>query len=115
MSYQLCFSLNLGLSNINLTLRARLVDTDGINYGSEISTGFSEIGKGFYLWNYSSIPDDFRGGVKFYTNGDSSNIVSFIAINPEEAEYVNESLSESRTNISVGAETNNVEIRKGSS
>lgn len=87
MSYTQNFSLSLGLGKAGLAdLRAQLVDSSGANSGSAITTGFSEIGTGFYLWTYDSFADGFRGGVKFYSNAASSTILAFSAINPEEAE-----------------------------
>lgn len=84
--YTLNFSIALGNGKIGLSLGAQLVDTSGTNVGSLIITGFTEIGNGFYLWNYTNIPSGFRGGIKFYDQLDLVNIVAFCAINPEEAE-----------------------------
>ena len=90
MSYTLNFSLSLGPGKAGLTdLRAQLVTSSGTNSGTAISTGFAEIGSGNYLWNYASFTDDFRGGVKFYSNAAASTVLAFAAINPEEAEYTN--------------------------
>lgn len=95
MAYTLDFSLALGLGKSGLSdLRAQLVDTAGSNVGSAVSTGFVEIGtSGNYLWHYASIPDSHRGGVKFYSLADSSTILAFTAINPEEAENTNTKIS----------------------
>lgn len=95
MSYTLNFSLSLGPGKTGLTdLRAQLVDSSGANSGSAITTGFVEIGsQGFYLWNYASFADNFRGGVKFYSAAASSTILGFAAINPEEAEYTDAKVS----------------------
>lgn len=90
MSYTLNFSLALGPGKAGLTdLRAQLVTSSGTNSGTAISTGFAEIGSGNYIWNYASFADDFRGGVKFYSNAAASTVLAFAAINPEEAEYTN--------------------------
>lgn len=87
MAYTLDFSLDLGPANTSLAdLRAQLVDTAGSNTGSAISTGFTEIGGGKYLWHYTGFPDGHRGGVKFYRNAAPSVILAFSSINPEEAE-----------------------------
>lgn len=87
MAYTLDFALDLGPANTGLAdLRAQLVDTTGSNSGSAVSTGFSEIGGGRYLWHYASFPDGHRGGVKFYRNAAPSVILAFASINPEEAE-----------------------------
>jgi len=91
MAYTLDFSINLGAAGAGLTdLRAQLVNTSGANVGSAVSTGFTEIGtaSGFYLWHYTAMPDAHRGGVKFYSNAASSVVLAFMAINPEEAEYI---------------------------
>lgn len=87
MAYTLDYSLGLGVSKAGLTdLRAQLVDTSGADVGSAVSTGFTEIGSGYYLWHYTAFPDGHRGGVKFYSNAASATILAFIAINPEESE-----------------------------
>ena len=86
MAYTLDFSLALGSSKTGLTMAAQLVDTTGTNTGSEITSGFAEIGQGFYQWHYAAFADSFRGGVKFYEDGQTGTILGFAAINPEEAE-----------------------------
>lgn len=87
MAYTFDFALDLGPANTGLAdLRAQLVDTAGSNSGSAVSTGFTEIGSGRYLWHYTGFPDGHRGGVKFYSNAAPSTILAFASINPEEAE-----------------------------
>lgn len=94
MPYTLDISLALGTSNAGLTdLRAQLVDTAGANVGSAVSTGFSDMGQGNYLWHYASFPDGHRGGVKFYSNAAPSVTLAFAAINPEEAENLDTKVS----------------------
>ena len=86
--YTLTFSLGLGPAYAATSdLRAQVVDTAGANVGSAISTGFVNIGSGFHLWNYASMPDDQRGGVKFYSNAATSTMLGFVSVNPQEAEY----------------------------
>lgn len=72
--------------------RAQLIDTAGANVGSAISTGFVDVGNGFYQWHYAAIPDAHRGGVKFYRLADSI-VLAFGSINPEEAEYTDSKIS----------------------
>lgn len=86
MPYALDFSLALGSSKTSLTLAAQIIDTVGSNTGSAVTTGFVEIGNGYYLWHYAAFPDGHRGGVKFYENGVPGTILAFAAVNPEEAE-----------------------------
>jgi len=86
MAYELVFSISLGSAKVGLTLAAQLVDKTGANVGTEITTGFVEIGGGNYLWYYDGFPDNHRGGVKFYEVGAPGAILAFAAINPEEAE-----------------------------
>lgn len=95
MSYALDFSLALGAGKAGLTdLRAQLVDSTGVSVGSAVSTGFVEIGsQGFYLWHYAAIPDAHRGAVKFYSAAASSTILALAAINPQEAENLDISIS----------------------
>lgn len=103
MSYTLSYSLNLGPAYAaTADLRAQLVDTSGANVGSAISAGFVIIGNGFHLWTYASMPDDHRGGVKFYSNAASSTVLGFLSVNPEEAEYTDVKTS---TRLSSGSYT----------
>lgn len=92
MTYTLSFTLGLGTAGYS-DLRAQLFDTAGTNSGSAISSGFAEIGSGWYTWNYASIPNGFRGGVKFYRNSAPSTILACGAINPEDAEYLDTRVS----------------------
>lgn len=74
--------IHLGTSKTGLSLKAQLVDSSNAPVGSEITTGFSELGNGDYMWHYASFPDDFRGAVKFYkTDG---TYMASTCINPTE-------------------------------
>ena len=87
MAYTLDFGLALGSSKAGLAdLRAQIVDTAGSDVGAAASTGFVEIGQGYYLWHYAAFPDGQRGGVKFYSNAAPTVFLAFVALNPEEAE-----------------------------
>ena len=91
MSYQMSISLDLGKRYIGLTnLNATLVDTNGTEITVPISLGFVEIGNGNYLWTYSAFPQNFRGGIKFKSG---SEIIGFLAVNPEELEYIDVKVS----------------------
>jgi len=94
MAYTLDISLALGSSKTGLTLNAQLVDSILANIGSAVSSGFSEVGNGYYLWHYESFPDNFRGGVKFYEQGSPSSILTFVSINPQETENTDVKVSE---------------------
>lgn len=86
MAYTLDFAIVLPSSQTGLTLEAQLVDTSGVNVGAAITTGFTEIGVGNYLWDgASAIPDNHRGGVKFQLLS-AGALKAFAPINPEEAE-----------------------------
>lgn len=88
MAYTRLLTLNLGSGSTGLNdLRAQLLDTAGATVGSEISTGFVELGGGSYSWLYAAFPDGFRGSVKFYRSGSAASPLVAGAINPEEAEY----------------------------
>lgn len=87
MAYTLDFAIAVGPAKTGIVdFRAQLVDTVGGSVGASVSTGFTEIGSGFYLWHYASVPDGHRGGVKFYQNATPATILAFTSINPEEAE-----------------------------
>lgn len=101
MAYEATFALSLGVGNTGIAdLRAQLIDNDGGDVGSAVSSGFVEIDNGFYQWTYASMPDDHRGGVRFYSNASSSVTLSFSAVNPEELEYTNIKTSELATTLS---------------
>ena len=86
MSYIMNISISVSSCQTGLALNAQLVDSSGADTGEIISTGFSEIGNGHYLWNYPLFPDGFRGAAKFFENGSPGTILAFLAINPEEVE-----------------------------
>jgi len=65
MTYPLNFSITLGGTSTGLTLEAQMVDNNGANVGSPITTGFVEIGNGNYLWHNPAVADNFQGGVVF--------------------------------------------------
>ena len=90
MSTTHSLGLALGSGKTGLTLRAKLVDTAGQQVGSEIASGFVEIGAGFYLWTYGGFESGFRGGVKFYAAGAESTVLDFRALNPQEIEAATE-------------------------
>ena len=110
MAYTICISLSLGSSKTGLTLNAQLLDVDLNLVGSAVSSGFSEVGNGNYLWNYSGFPDGFRGGVKFYSQGSANNVLSLVSINPEEVENVDVKVSSTGSGSS-----NQIEINVGHS
>ena len=99
MTYTLNFSIGLGSSNTGLTLNSQLVDDDGVNTGDVLTTGFTEIGNGYYLWHYEDFPDEFRGGVKFFEQGTPGTTLVFGSINPEEAENLDEKITEIIANL----------------
>ena len=93
MSYTITLDVIAGTSRTGLTdLRAQLVNSAGSNAGSAVSTGFTELGGGNYQWTYASMPDAFRGSVKFYSNADTSDILGTVAINPG-SEFIDMKLS----------------------
>lgn len=87
MAYTQDFGISLGSSRAGLTLNGQLVDQAAADVGSAIAAGFSEIGAGNYLLD-ASIPDDHRGGIKVYEEGDPSTVLAFGAINPESAQAI---------------------------
>ena len=114
MAYQLAFSLSLGPGQTGLTLAAQLLDESGSDVGSEVATGFTEIGLGFYLWNYASIPDGHRGAVKFYEDGSPASPLLVVSINPEEAERLDADIS-SVGGVGAGAVSHTVTVQVGGS
>lgn len=82
MTYAFDFVL-LGLTPGLTDLRAQLVDSGGANVGAAISTGFTDMLSGFYIWYAAAIPSGHRGGVKFYSNAAPTVTLAFQAINPQ--------------------------------
>ncbi len=86
MSYSYTFDIHLGAIYGGLVLAAQLVDTAGNAVGSEIDSGFVEIGSnGDYLLT-ATIPDGHRGGVLVYEAAAPGAVLAAGAINPEDAE-----------------------------
>lgn len=81
MAQTLNINIVLGASQAALTLKAQLVDGDGVDVGAEITTGFTIVGGGNYLFHNEAYPDDFEGGVKFINDADES-LKAFVALNP---------------------------------
>jgi hypothetical protein len=92
MSYLLTIGVTLGTSKVGLSLAAQLVEyieeTDiYANLGSIITSGFAEMGGGSYAWTYD-FPDNFRGGIKFFSQSDTNAVLAFTTLNPEDAETI---------------------------
>lgn len=68
------------------TLKAQLYDTSGSAVGSEVTTGFVEIGGGYYSWHYASVPDSHDGYVRFYTGTAPGTLQGVSCITPRERE-----------------------------
>ena len=99
MPYTLTFDLNLGLPG--LTLQAQLIDTTGATVGGAVTTGFVEIGNGFYMFTHTAIPDGHRGGVTFQNSGGGGPIRGFRSVNPEEAENMDAKITSRATATEV--------------
>lgn len=76
------FSLSLGKGKTGLTLSAQKVDVDGNDVDSEITSGFIEVGDGFYIWTYN-MDSSFQGCIKFI-NTANNEVLAFTSINPSE-------------------------------
>lgn len=88
--YKASIGVVLGVSKTGLSLSAQLVSPSGTNIGSLVSAGFVEIGQGNYMWTYDQFPENFRGGVKFFSGG---ALMAFLTVNPELLEYVDAPIS----------------------
>ena len=88
MSYTLDFTINLGSAATGKTLNAQIYGTDGGAVGDPITTGFIELGTGKYHLHCTTIPDNHRGGIKFYESGIPGTILTVASINPEESGQV---------------------------
>jgi len=76
-------SINLGLGYEGVSLAAQICRADGTNFSSMILTGFYEVGKGYYLWDYNNLPQNFRGAIKFYNQSDLNTILAFVEFSTE--------------------------------
>jgi hypothetical protein len=76
------FSLSLGKGKTGLTLNAQKTDVSGVNIDTPITSGFTEIGDGFYIWNYS-LESNFEGCVKFIDEN-TNEVLAFTSINPNQ-------------------------------
>jgi hypothetical protein len=101
MSYKLTATLAIGSENALDDLRAQLIDEDGVDYGDEISTGFSSGGGDFFLFTYDQYPDGFRGGVRIYNINDPTETLTVLSINPEEAENLDMKVSQMQPQIAI--------------
>ena len=116
MPYEMNWAFIVGSAHSGLTLTAQLVNSMGANVGMPINTGFTELGPGQYLWNYTQFPDNFRGAVVVYdqtaTRPDGTLIIG--AVNPEEGEWIDHRFSESgKMDISVKKNVRQVEVLRG--
>lgn len=80
-AYTYAAVIGLGSAATGLTLTAQIVDSNGSNVGAAISSGFVEVGRGFYSFSYASFSNTFHGGIKFL-NG--STVRAFLSINPSD-------------------------------
>jgi hypothetical protein len=118
MSYTIDISLALGTSKTGLTLNATLIDSNATSIPGQIgiNTGFNEIGNGNYLWHYTNFPDGFRGGIKFFSVADTTIILAFLSINPEDYEDISKIYkAQGNTSIEmiVSNEKDTVEVDTG--
>lgn len=94
MTYTLGFDFYIGIQNTGLTMAGQILDSDGNDEGSEITTGITEIGDGHYYALVTTIPDAHRGAIKFYESGSATDPLATFAINPEEGEYIDSAISD---------------------
>ena len=94
MSYRAVIGLNLGSSRVGEILRGQLLTSSGTAYNSAIASGFTEIGNGQYLFDYSQYPANFRGALVVYPSGSpyTSGYLT-IGFNPESFEYIDDRMS----------------------
>lgn len=100
MTYARDFAIALSGGLTGLSLSAQVVDSTGASVGSAITSGFAEIGSGNYLFHAAAIPANHRGGIKVYETGVPATVLAFVAVNPEDAEYV----------LSIKAKTDAIDV-----
>lgn len=93
--YTLDFAIPVGPAKAGMAelLRGQLVDSNGVDVGDPISSGFVDTGSGYYLLHCTTVPDSHRGGIKFYFTDNPTEIVALSSINPEEGENTDDKIS----------------------
>jgi hypothetical protein len=84
---ELSISLGLGGTASGLLLAAQIVNTSGVNVGASDTTGFAEIGTGYYSWN-GTVADTQHGGIKFYEQSVPSRTLAFMALDQADGQNV---------------------------
>lgn len=79
MSVTQDFIINLGPTDTGLTLKAKLYDRSNSQVGSDITTGFIELGIGAYYWLYSGFSDSFVGTIRVYSGATFQAAIPFNA------------------------------------
>lgn len=87
MADNIALSINLGSGFSGLSLYAQIIRPNGLNVTNLISEGFYEVGEGYYIWEYSNFPENFKGGVKIFNQNDTSKILTFIDISSKDVCY----------------------------
>lgn len=113
MTYSMVFDLNLGSAGIT-DARAQLINTLGANVGSAASTGFVDVGSGFYQW-LGTIPAGFAGGVKFYSAAAPTVILAFKSINLTPWEQSPRTLTQSAASTIATLAGSEITIMRGDS
>ena len=72
-------TITLTREQTGLTLAAQLVNPDASDFQSEITTGFAEVGNGFYILE-TAVPVAFTGGIKVYEAGEPGTLLAFTGI-----------------------------------
>jgi hypothetical protein len=81
MACSIDITIQLGEQLSGITLIAQLQTANADVY-PPISTGFTDLGDGNYLWHYDEFNCDFQGAVCFAETGDPSTVLALTSINP---------------------------------
>ena len=73
----------LGTKKAGLTLGAQILDADGNPIASNLTTGFVEIGQGFYTWEYDDFTKDYQS-VRFYDISAPTITLAMTPLSPED-------------------------------
>jgi uncharacterized phage protein (predicted DNA packaging) len=77
MSISYYETIQLGIAYEGRTLTAKLYDESGDQYGDDITTGFTEVDNGDYLFA-TSLDDTFSGYVRYYVDAEYVAISDYI-------------------------------------
>lgn len=72
--------ISFKLDQAGLSLSAQLLDSNGRAITPLINTGFASLGSGYYTFDYTAYPENFRGSIRITPSTDASVILYVASI-----------------------------------